>query len=122
MTTDRAREIRAELEELAPYPESGDVTAQGLGRYLAMEAQLAWARMTGTDHPITTTDIAILQGYFAAAHALLALDEAGGGADAVAAEIREASEPPGTGEWLWEHLGGDAEKITALAEELAKET
>ena len=121
-TTTRAREIRAELDKLAPYPESGDVTARGLARWMAMEAQLAWARMTGMDHPITKLDIAILQGNFAAAHALLALDEPKVSANAVAAEIREAFDPPGIGEWLWEHLGDDAERIAALAEELAKVT
>jgi hypothetical protein len=119
----RAQEIRAELEKLAPYPANGDVTARGLARWMAMESQLAWARMTGMDHPITMTDVAILQGNFAAAHALLALATAEpADADAVAGEIREAFDPPGIGEWLYEHLGDDAEQIAALAEELAKAT
>jgi len=64
-TSTRAQEIRAELEKLAPYPANGDVTARGLAHWMAMEAQLAWARMTGMDHPITMTDVAILQGNFA---------------------------------------------------------
>jgi hypothetical protein len=121
----RARQVRAELDRLAPYPDGDAVTARSLARYLAMEAQLAWARVTGMDHPITPGDIGILQGYFAAAHALLAwagADETRGEADEAAVQIREAFEPPGIGEWLWEHLGDDAERIAALAEELARAT
>ena len=123
----RPAEIRGELGRLAPYPEDGaEVTARGLARWMAMEAQLAWARMTGMDHPVTITDIAILQGNFAAAHALLAFADADGRgdghADEAAVQIREAFDPPGIGEWLWEHLGDDAEKIAALAEELARAT
>ena len=123
MTTDRAQEIRAELDKLAPCPESGDVTARGLARYFAMEAQLAWARMIGMDHPVTERDTILLTGYFGAAHALRAFAKRDPSwADDVAGEIREAFDPPGIGEWLWEHLGGDAEKIAALAEELARVT
>ena len=67
----------------------------------------------------------IMTGYFAGAHALLAFAEDDGrvgNADEAATQIREAFDPPGIGEWLWEHLGDDAEKIAALAEELAKVT
>ena len=121
----RALEIRAELEKLAPYPDGDTATARSLARWLAMEAQLAWARITGMDHPIAPADIGIMTGYFAAAHALLAYAEDDGrafGADEAAVQIREAFDPPGIGEWLWEHLGDDAEKIAELAEELAKVT
>ena len=124
-TTTRAREIRAELDKLAPYPDGDTATALGLARWLAMEAQLAWARITGMDHPVTPADIGIMTGYFAGAHALLAFAEDDGrvgNADEAATQIREAFDPPGIGEWLWEHLGDDAEKIAALAEELAKVT
>ena len=122
---ERAREIRAELDKLAPYPDGEDVTARSLARWLAMEAQLAWARVAGMDHPVTPADIGIMTGYFAGAHALLAFAEDDGrafGADEAAVQIREAFEPPGIGEWLWEHLGDDAEKIAALAEERAVAT
>jgi hypothetical protein len=119
----RAHEIRAELDKLAPYPDGEDVTARSLARWLAMEAQLAWARITSMDHPVTPADTGILTGHFAGAHALLALATAAPeDADAVAREIREAFEPPGIGEWLWEHLGDDAALIGALAEELARVT
>ena len=121
----RALEIRAELAKLAPYPEDGPVTARGLARWLAMEAQLAWARVTGMDHPVTPADIGIMTGYFAGAHALLAFAEDDGrvgNADEAAVQIREAFDPPGIGEWLWEHLGDDAEKVAGLAEELAQAT
>ena len=122
-TTTRAQEIWAELFKIVPYPDTGTVTARSLARWLALDAQLAYARVTGMDHPITEEDIAILQGNFAAAHALLALTTAEpGDADAVAREIREAFDPPGIGEWLWEHLGDDAERIAELAEELARVT
>lgn len=121
----RAQEIRAELEKLAPYPDGEAVTARSLARYLAMEAQLAWARMTGMDHPVTPADVGILTGYFAGAHALLGWAEDDGrafAADEAAVQIREAFEPPGIGEWLREHLGDDAERIAELAEELARVT
>jgi hypothetical protein len=124
-TTTRATEIRAELDKLAPYPDGEDVTAQSLARWLAMEAQLAWARITSMDHPVTPADTGILTGYFAGAHALLAWAEDDGrafAADEAAVQIREAFEPPGIGEWLWEHLGEDAEQIATLAEELARVT
>lgn len=117
----RAQEIRAELDKLAPL--QGD-TATGLSKYCAMEAQVAWARLTGMDHPVTETDIAIIQGNFAAAHALryaASMDKTE--ADVAAAEIRDAwLNPPGAGEWVYEHLGSDAERIADLAEELARAT
>ena len=122
-TTTRAQEIWAELFKIVPYPDTGTVTARSLARWLAMEAQLAWARITSMTHPVTPADTGVLTGYFAAAHALLGLAAADqADADAVAQEIREAFEPPGIGEWLWEHLGDDAALIGALAEELAAVT
>jgi hypothetical protein len=124
-TTTRAREIRAELDKLAPYPDGENVTARSLARWLAMEAQLAWARITSMTHPVTAADTGILTGYFAGAHALLAFAEDDGrafGADEAAVQIREAFEPPGIGEWLYEHMGDDAERIAELAQELAEAT
>ena len=120
-TTTRAWEIRAELDKLAPYPDGEDVTARSLARWLAMEAQLAWARMTGMDHPITMGDVGIVQGYFAAAHALLKLAEVDEvAADECAGQIRDAFGDGGSiGEFLWEHHGGHAKAIGALADELA---
>lgn len=121
----RALEIRAELENLAPYPDGDTTTARSLGRWLAMEAQLAWARVAGMDHPVTPADIGIMTGYFAAAHALLAFAEDDGrvgNADEAAVQIREAFDPPGIGEWLYEHLGDDADRIAVLADELSAAT
>lgn len=118
----RPSEIRRELDTLAPYPaDDAVVTARGLACYMAMESQLAWARMTGMDHPITMTDIAILQGYFAAAHALLKFAEVDEvAADECAATVRGAFGDGGSvGEFLWEHHGGHAKAIAALADELA---
>lgn len=117
----RAQEIRAELDRLAPL--EGD-TATSLARYCAMEGQVAWARLTGMDHEITTTDIAIILGYFAAAHALTyAAGLNSEKADQGATEIRDAwLSPPGAGEWVYVHLGPDAKRIAALAGELARVT
>lgn len=124
MPTDtRAQEIWAELNKLAPLPDGESVTAASLARWMALEAQLAWARITGPDDPVTETDIAILQGSFAASHALLAFAEVDHvAADEAAVQIREAFNPPGIGEWLYEHLGDDAGAIGALAKELARVT
>lgn len=127
-TTDpmkRVGEIRAELNRLAPYEPAGEaVTAGSLGRYLAMEAQVAWARMTSMDWPILPADIGLLQGNFAAAHALLALHElAPQEAGEVAEQIHQAFEDGGgVGEWLRDHHGADTERIAGLAAELAKVT
>ena len=121
----RPAEIRAELDRLAPYPpDDAEVTARGLAHWLAMESQLAWARMTGMDHPITMGDVAIVQGYFAAAHALLKFSEVDQvAADECAVQIRDAFGDGGSiGEFLWEHHGGHAKAIGALADELATVT
>jgi|ERR1017187_3451649 hypothetical protein len=120
-TAAKVREIRGQMEKLAPYQASGQVTAKGVARYLAMETQVAWSRaMNGTASP-SVTDIAIITGQFAAVHALLALAEADPkAADETAAEIRDAWEDGGgVGEWTWEHLGPDAKEIARLAGELA---
>jgi hypothetical protein len=123
-TTDetKAREIHARLDELAPYPSGGDVTAVGLARYLAKQAQVSWSRgMNGTE-TLSPAEVARMVSEFAAAHALLALaDSDPARADLVAAQIHDAWEDGGgVGEWTWDHLGPDAGKISALANELAE--
>jgi hypothetical protein len=118
----RAREIHAKLDKLAPYPSAGDVTATGLARYLAKQAQVSWSRgMNGPGH-LTPSEVARMVSEFAAAHALLALaDSDPSRADLVAAQIHDAWEDGGgVGEWTWDHLGPDAGKIAALASELAE--
>jgi len=121
-----AAAIRKRLNAIAPLkPQGRAVTADSLGRYLAMEAQLAWSRSAGSiDHPVTMQDIAIVTGYFAAAHALLRLhDTAPQEADEVAEEIAGALEDPGDiGSWLWEHHGSRAQEVADLAAALAKAT
>jgi hypothetical protein len=125
--TDRGWEIRAELNELAPLPD-GDLNARRLARWFAMEAQVAWARLTSVHAPITKADIALSAGYAAAAHALLHLAALDATAAAVcAAQVRDAIEDgSGTGELTWQHLSltgtdpGDAARIVSLAAELAE--
>lgn len=123
-TTDdtKAREIHAKLDELAPYPSAGDVTATGLARYLAKQAQVSWARgMNGPGH-LTPAEVARMVSEFAAAHALLALADCDPArADLVASQIHDAWEDGGgVGEWTWDHLGPDAKDIAALTSELAE--
>lgn len=116
-----AGKLCARLLELAPYPEAGPVTAVGLSRYMAMEAQRAWARITGSrPSPTPDMDNAIVTGYFAAAFALMRLDNDYGDQDEDATQIRDAmADGGGVGEHLWELLGPHAEEIAALAAELA---
>lgn len=130
--TEKAREIRAKLDAIAPLPEDGPVTAGQLGRYFAVRAQERWARMLnapGTD--LNPLRFAVTCAEFAAAHALLALDDPasdlfvaeGEGertADMVAVQIREAlNDGGGIGEWLWEHLGEETvTQVNALCTEL----
>lgn len=122
----RVAEIRAELIRLAPCPtaDDDDLTAVKVARYLAMEAQVIWARMTSMDWPITPAEIGNLTAHFTAAHALLALDAVNAvAAYQTAAEIVNAWEDGGgVGEWLWEHHGGNAQRIADLTAELAAVT
>jgi hypothetical protein len=122
MTT--AAEIRKRLEELAPYQSKGDVTALGIARQQAMEAQIAWARIMDTSHPISMTDIAIVHGCFATAVLLVTLAGADRAkADNLAMEIRDAWEGGGpVGEWIWEIHGHNAQEIAGLAAKLAELT
>jgi hypothetical protein len=121
-TNAKINEIHDRLDVLAPYPSIGDVTAKGLARYLAKQAQVSWSRgMNGPGH-LTPAEVARMVSEFAAAHALLALaDSDPARADLVATQIRDAWEDGGgVGEWTWDHLGLDAGKIAALANELAE--
>lgn len=125
MTNDqRVREVRAELDKLAPYPGEGPVKAQDLARYLAMEAQVMFARYMDASHDPSLTEVVALQGFYAAARALLELagaDPGDGRADECAEDIRDAFESGGAiPEWIYEHLGRDAERINDLARELAE--
>jgi hypothetical protein len=125
--TEARTKIRAQLKELVPYPAGDDVTARQVAAYLATETSVAWARMMDTAGSISTTDVAIVMGQFAAAHLLLALAEADEArANEAAAQIRDAWEDGGgQGEWTWEHLtrlGLPADRIIALAGELAAAT
>jgi hypothetical protein len=123
-TTDetKAREIHARLDELAPYPSGGDVTAAGLARYLAKQAQVSWSRGMNGPATLSPAEVARMVSEFAAAHALLALaDSDPSRADLVAAQIHDAWEDGGgVGEWTWDHLGTDAMEIAGLANELAE--
>jgi hypothetical protein len=131
----RIREIREQLNAIAPCPEDGDITAAALGRYLAVAAQERWAReMSKAGTSIDPAQLHAMCAEFAAAHALFALhaqSHAGpelglgiGPAVAerlrgctpaeVAAQIRDAWMDGGSiGEWLYEHLG--EETITAVS-------
>lgn len=123
-TTTRAREIRAELDKLAPYPAEGPVKAQDFARYLAMEAQVMFARYMDASHDPSLTEVVSLQGFYAASCALMSWAEADvtrGEADECAQDIRDAFESGGAiPEWVYEHLGSDAERINDLARELAE--
>lgn len=122
-TKARITAIRDRLNEIAPYQSDEDVTAAGLARLMAVQAQEVHARLLGMDHEITMADIFLVQARFAAAHALSFL--AGGAdedhdADLCAAQIRDAWEDGGgIGEWLYEHLGDGAEEVAKLCAELA---
>ena len=119
----RARQIRDRLNEIAPYPDTDEATtARSLGRWLAMRSQAISQQQLGTVAPWSREQVDLLTILFAAAHALYALDASDpalGGQ--VALEIRHAwDDGSGIGEWLWEHLGGEAcREIGSLADELA---
>lgn len=130
MTTDRKdrkSEISRRISEIAPWPSWGDeATAASVARYLAVNAQVAFTMHitpfsgdgTGRLDPDV---IARINAQFAAAHALLALQEADpAAATAVAQEISTAwNDGNGVGEWLWDHLGTETTtEVVALAEEL----
>jgi hypothetical protein len=123
-TTDdtKAREIHAKLDALAPYPSAGDVTATGMARYLAKQAQVSWVR--GMDSPgcLDRVEVARMMSEFAAAHALSAFaDSDPAGADLAAAQIHDAWEDGGgVGEWIWDLLAPVATEIAALTNELAE--
>jgi len=123
MTDDtKVREISKRLDEITPYPEHGTVTAAGLAKYLATWAQVAYVTGLNPAADLPGRQAVLrMAAEFAAAHALYALADLNEGrANVVAAQIFDAWEDGGgIGEWLWEHLRGDAEVIGRLAEELA---
>lgn len=116
-----AEEIRARLNELAPFKPADNITAVSLARWLAMEAQVIWARMLDPGGPIDPRDIGAMHGYFAAAHALLAFHSvAMGPADHAAQQIAAAIDSAGdVGEWLWELHGANATEVGLLSHRLA---
>ena len=123
-TRTRIAEVRAQIRELAPSPPEDGATAQQVAAYAIAEAQVSWARMMSLHSDVSMTDIAIVHGMFAAAHALLALAKLDAArADEAAAQIWDAwNDGGGVGEWLWEHetsLGIDSERLISLADELA---
>ena len=119
----RARQIRDRLNELSPYPDTDEATtARSLGRWLAMRSQVISQQQLGITAPWSRDQIDLLTILFAAAHALYALDASDPVLGRQAAlEIRSAwDDGAGIGEWLWEHLGGEAcREIGSLADELA---
>jgi hypothetical protein len=121
---DRAKQARDRLSELAPYPETAEVTtARNLAAYLAVRSAVINHQQLSPDVVMTHGQIDRLTVLFAAAHALYALDAAMGPdyADQVAREIRDAwDDGGGVGEWLWDHLGSAVSaEIGPLADELA---
>lgn len=115
-----AEQIEAALTGLAPYPDRTEVTAENLARYLAVCAQLGFARNLT---PFITPDLEmppmLVLSQFAAAHALLALAHVNPQcATYTAARIREAWDADDTvGDWLAEHLaamGVSATEVSGL--------
>ena len=121
-TNVRVNEIHDRLDVLAPYPSTGDATAKGLARYLAKQAQVSWSRGMNGPATLSPAEVARMVSEYAAAHALTALEDASPAfADVIATQIHDAWEDGGSiGEWIWELLGSDAEKIAGLARELAE--
>ena len=73
-----AFQIEERLERIAPYPEWGkNVTAEGVARFLAVRAQLGYARnVTPFIRDDQEVSSALICAQFAAAHALITLAEA----------------------------------------------
>jgi hypothetical protein len=120
---DKIREIRDRLHAIVP-PADERSSARELARSLAAAAQVLWTRMLAPGDGINQGDLTLLCAQFAACHALEALrDLSTEAADEVALQITDAwLHAPGVGEWIWEHLGEDAEAVAALADELARAT
>lgn len=111
------------LNNLAPYPRSvDDVTADSLGRYLAVQA---WAHHTHrpTDREQTAAETADLFGLAWLLRTLKVV--APETADEAAKDLWLAWEDGGAvREWLWTWLIGagiDPEEVTAAATDLAQE-
>ena len=119
---ERAKQIRARLAEIAPYPDTDEATTgRSLARWLAMRSAVINHQQLSPDVPMSRSKIDLLTILFAAAHALYALDASDPALGTQAAlEIRNAwDDGGGVGEWLWEHLGSAAcAEIGPLADEL----
>ncbi len=103
-------QVEARLMEIAPPPQlAGEVTAEGLARYLLVRTQLGWSRnltpFTRDDQLVPVWQIAA---QFAAAHALMAVASVNrAAADEAARQIAAAwDDGAGIGEWTWDHLSG----------------
>ena len=122
MTT-KIREIRAQLDAIAPLPEDGAVTAKSLAEHFAVRAQERFTRMLHPLAEVEQVQVSAMCAEFAAAHALIALDACRSrSGNLTAAQIRDAiCDGGGVGEWLWEHLGGETSaRVAALAEQMAE--
>lgn len=116
-------QIEARLTEIAPPPQlAGEVTAEGMARYLLVRTQLGWSRnltpFVRDDQLVPVWQIAA---QFAAAHSLMALISVHrAAADEAARQIAAAwDDGAGIGEWTWEHLsalGVDPAEVRRLDE------
>ncbi len=119
-TTETTQEqVEERLERIAPHPDSKTVTAAGLARYLAVLAQMGFARNVT---PFIRDDQEVPAGQilaeFAAAHALIALAEANPEyADETARRIIDAWEDPGC---LGGYLHHDVTSFGVDPDELAR--
>lgn len=140
-TTDRVREIRAQIDAIAPWPETGDVTALGLARHYAVSAFENAVRDRGViGSPLYMARLALMCTEFTAAVALAALADPlspplfgpdGFGASSpsdlakvAATQIRDILEnSDGIGDWLHEFLGQETSvQLTKLLTELDEAT
>lgn len=120
MTTETTQEqIEERLEQIAPHPESGTVTARGLARYLAARAHLGFTRnVTPFIRDDQEVPASRILAEFAAAHALIALAEVSPEvADEAARRIADAWE---NGNCLGAYLWSDLETVNVDPGDLAR--
>lgn len=118
---ERIKQIRARFHEIAPYPETGEVAAGDLARWLAVRAQVIFRQQITPGAKTDRREIDLMTILYAAAHALAALDNDNPSyAAETATEIRDAWDSGDVGEWIWAYLGDDETpaEIGELAEEL----
>ena len=118
---ERIKQIHARLHEIAPYPETGEVAAGDLARWLTVRAQVIFRQQITPGAKTDRGDIDLMTILYAAAHARAALDNDNPAYGAeTATEIRDAWATGDIGEWIWAYLGDDEipAEIGDLAEEL----